>query len=90
MVLGVGLLDLFETGLDLIIHKFFDLVDLGLFFGEDEIGVFLFGSGLEEVFVLFGDFEVEHFDFFDESYSVLVGLVFESVEFVDGVVVFFL
>lgn len=88
MVLGVGLLDLFEAGLNLVIHKFFDLIDLGVFFGEHKICILFFSGGLEEFLVLFGDFEVEHFDFFYESDAVLIGLVFEGVELVDGVVVF--
>ena len=64
------------------------MIDLSVLFGEHKIGILFFSGGLEEFLVLFGDFEVEHFDFFDESDAVLVGLVFEGVELVDGVVVF--
>ncbi len=88
MVLGVGLLDLFEAGLNLVVHKFFDLIDLSVLFGEHKICILFFSGGLEEFLVLFGDFEVEHFNFFYESDAVLVGLVFEGVKLVDGVVVF--
>lgn len=83
MVLGVGLLNLFEAGLNLVVHKFFDLIDLSVFFGEHKICILFFSGGLEEFLVLFGDFEVEHFNFFDESDAVLVGLVFEGVELVN-------
>lgn len=46
LVLGVGLLDLFERGLDFLVHHPFDALDLGLFLGQHVFCALLLGAGV--------------------------------------------
>lgn len=87
LILAVGLLDLLQTALYLLVHDLLDVLDLLLLLDQVALKTLLPGGDLDHLLLLPAQLEVQLLDILDESYPVLLCLLLQAVVLIDTVLV---